>query len=337
MRSKAVCQRWLRVSAAVGLLSPVVAGAQDKAVRIDGSSTVFPVTEAVAEEFLRETQGRIRVTVGISGTGGGFKKLCRGEIDIADASRPIMKEEMEAARQAGIQYVELPICFDALTVAVNPANTWAASMTTAELKTIWEPAAQGKITHWNQVRPEWPNETLLLFGAGSDSGTFDYFTEAICGKAKSSRGDYTASEDDNVLVQGIEGNRFALGYIPYAYFEPNAGKMKAVAIDWDKDKEGPVLPSAQTVMQGKYNPLSRPLFLYVNRKSTERPEVKQFVEFYLTHAKNLASEVKYVALPDAAYEMCRERFRKLVVGTAFGGTPEVGLPIEEILKREPKQ
>src|SRR5918993_3596008 len=186
-------------------------------IDIDGSSSVYPITEAVAEEF-RFEHGDIRVTVGISGTGGGFKKFARGETDISDASRPILTEEIAQAKQNGIEFVELPVCFDALTVVVNPQNNWVTSMTVADLKKIWEPEAQGKITHWNQIRPEWPNEKIALFGAGSDSGTFDYFTEAIVGKAKSSRGDYTASEDDNVLVQGVEGNRYALGYIPYAYF-----------------------------------------------------------------------------------------------------------------------
>src|SRR5688572_14967204 len=201
-----------------GVTLAPAAGAQ--VIKIDGSSTVFPITEAVAEEFQISRRGKVRVTVGISGTGGGFKKFCRGEIDVSDASRPILKEEMDEAKKNGIEYVELPICFDALTVAVSPQNDWASTMTVAELKKIWEPAAQGKIVKWSDVRPDWPNEKLVLFGAGSDSGTFDYFTEAIVGKAKSSRGDYTASEDDNVLVQGIEGNKYALGYIPYAYYEP---------------------------------------------------------------------------------------------------------------------
>jgi len=205
-------------------------------IKIDGSSTVFPVTEAVAEEFQKEKQGKVNVTVGISGTGGGFKKFVRGEIDVADASRPIMSEEMAQARANGIEYVELPIAFDALTVVVNNQNNWVTSISVADLKKIWEPDAQGKITHWNQVRPEWPNEKIALFGAGSDSGTFDYFTEAIVGKAKASRGDYTASEDDNVLVQGVEGNKYALGYIPYAYYAPHSSRMKALAIEWEKNK-----------------------------------------------------------------------------------------------------
>jgi phosphate transport system substrate-binding protein len=316
------------------VLSPV--HAQTKLVKIDGSSTVYPATEAVAEEFQKAKKGAVNVTVGISGTGGGFKKFCRGETDISDASRPILKEEMELCKQNGIEYIELPVCFDALTVAVNPKNDWVKSITVAELKKMWEPEAQGTITHWNQIRPEWPKEKLLLFGAGSDSGTFDYFTEAITGKAKASRGDYTGSEDDNVLVQGIEGNEYALGYIPFAYYAPNANRMKALPVDWEKDSQGPVAPSMENVLKGIYNPLSRPLFIYVSRKAAERPEVKEFVEFYLKHGAELVAEVKYLPLPAKAYEMGMARFQKLQTGTGFGGVPEVGLPVEEILQREPK-
>lgn len=306
-------------------------------IKIDGSSTVFPITEAVAEEFQREQAGKVHVTVGISGTGGGFKKFVRGEIDVTDASRPILTEEMAQAKANGIEYIELPIAFDALTVVVNPQNDWVTSMTVAELKKIWEPEAQGKITHWNQIRPEWPNEKIALFGAGSDSGTFDYFTEAICGKPKASRGDYTASEDDNVLVQGVEGNKFALGYIPYAYFAPHSSRMKAVGIDWEKNKvKGPVSPSPENVLAGTYNPLSRPLFIYVSRKSMDKPAVKEFVDFYLKHVAVLAKEVKYLPLPETAYQMAITRVSSLQTGTGFGGIPEVGLPVEEILKRPPK-
>lgn len=312
------------------------AGSGRDIIKIDGSSTVYPTTEAVAEEFQKEKRGSVSVTVGISGTGGGFKKFCRAETDISDASRPILAEEMEVAKKNGVEFIELPICFDALTIAVHPDNDWADSITVSELKTMWEPSAQGKITRWNQVRPEWPDEDLVLFGAGSDSGTFDYFTEAVVGKAKASRGDYTGSEDDNVLVQGISGNKHALGYLPFAYYSPNADKIKAVAVDGEKGDDGPVRPSLENVLDGKYNPLSRPLFIYVNRKSAERRAVKDFVEFYLRHAKELTAEVEYLPLPDAAYEMALDRFRELRVGTGFGGVPEVGLAVEEILKREPK-
>ena len=302
-------------------------------IKIDGSSTVYPVTEAVAEEFQKAKRGKIKVTVGISGTGGGFKKFCRGETDISDASRPILKQEMEACKGAGIQYVELPVAFDALTVMVNPKNDWAPSMTVAELKKIWEPAAQGKITKWNQVRPNWPNAPLKLYGAGADSGTFDYFTEAITGKAKSSRGDFTASEDDNVLVQGIANDRNALGFFGFSYYVENQDKLKAVAIDGGK---GPVLPSAKTVEDGTYQPLSRPIFIYVNKKSAEKPEVKELVEFYLKNASNLVKQVKYVALPAKVYQIGLEHFQKGKIGTVFGGEAEVGVKIEDLLKREAK-
>jgi len=302
-------------------------------IKIDGSSTVYPVTEAVAEEFQKAKRGKIKVTVGISGTGGGFKKFCRGETDISDASRPILKQEMEACKGAGIQYVELPVAFDALTVMVNPKNDWAPSMTVAELKKIWEPAAQGKITKWNQVRPNWPNAPLKLYGAGADSGTFDYFTEAITGKAKSSRGDFTASEDDNVLVQGIANDRNALGFFGFSYYVENQDKLKAVAIDGGK---GPVMPSAKAVEDGTYQPLSRPIFIYVNKKSAEKSEVKEFVEFYLKNAANLVKQVKYVALPAKVYQIGLEHFQKGKIGTVFGGEAEVGVKIEDLLKREAK-
>lgn len=311
-------------------------GGSPSVIKVDGSSTVAPVSEAVAEEFQKK-HANIKVTVGTSGTGGGFKKFCRGETDISDASRPILKQEMEEAKKNNIEYIELPICFDALTVAVHPQNDWCDSITVEELKKIWEPSAQGKITHWNQVREGWPNEKLVLFGAGTDSGTFDYFTEAVVGKAKSCRGDFTASEDDNILVTGIEGNKYSLGFIPYAYFEPHKAKMKAVGVQWSKNKvKDPVLPSEQTVLEGTYNPLSRPLFIYVNKKAADRPEVQQFVEYYLTNGSKLAKEVKYVPLPAKAYEIGLERFKKREVGSGFGGTQEVGLPIEDILKRVPK-
>lgn len=312
-------------------LSGLPASAQ--IVQIDGSSTVYPVTEAVAEEFQKAKRGKIKVTVGISGTGGGFKKFCRGETNISDASRPILKQEMETCRQAGVQYIELPVAFDALTIMVNPKNNWVDSMKVAELKTIWEPAAQGKITKWNQVRSDWPDRPLKLYGAGADSGTFDYFTEAIVGKAKASRGDFTASEDDNVLVQGIANDRNALGFFGYAYYAENTDKLKAVAIDSGK---GPVLPSEKSVLDGTYQPLSRPIYIYVSKKSADKPEVRDFVEFYLKNASSLVKQVKYVPLPAQAYRVGLERFKKGKAGTAFGGEAEVGVKIDELLKREPK-
>jgi phosphate transport system substrate-binding protein len=306
---------------------------ETRVVRLDGSSTVFPVSEAVAEEF-KKAKG-INVTVGISGTGGGFKKFCRGEIDISDASRPILTEELTEARNNGIEFIELPICFDALTVVVNPKNDWVNEITVEELKKIWEPSAQAKITRWNQINASWPDQKLTLFGAGTDSGTYDYFTEAVVGKAKSCRGDFNASEDDNVLVTGIENDVHALGFIPYAYYEPHKTKLKALAIKTKADAKG-VLPSKETVLDGSYTPLSRPLFIYVNKKSLAKSDVRQFVEFYLANVGKLCQEVKYVPLPDKAYEIGKERVQQQQTGSAFGGVPEVGLPIEEILKKTPK-
>src|SRR6187455_1783152 len=245
------------------LISALPRVAKAQIVQVDGSSTVFPITEAVAEEFQKAKKNKVKVTVGIAGTGGGFKKFCRGETDVSDASRPILKAEMDECKKNGIEYMELPVAYDALTVVVNPKNTFIKSLTVAELKKIWEPGAQGKITHWKQVNPAWPNAPLKLFGAGSDSGTFDYFTEAICGKAKASRGDFTASEDDNVLVQGISGDKNALGYFGYAYYAENKDKLKAVPIVNPKTSK-PVGPGPATVVDGSYQPLSRPIFIYVN-------------------------------------------------------------------------
>jgi phosphate transport system substrate-binding protein len=315
------------------LLGALPALAQQR-ITIDGSSTVFPVSEAVAEEFQKASKGKVHVTVGISGTGGGFKKFCRGESDISNASRPILESEMKACRDAGVKYIELPVAYDALTVAVSPKNDWVKSITVAELKKMWEPAAQGKITRWNQIRPDWPDAEFKLYGPGADSGTFDYFTEAVVGKSKSSRGDFTASEDDNVLVQGVANDKNALGYFGYAYYAENPGKLTAVAIDEGKGKP-PVLPSARTVENGTYNPLSRPIFIYVKESAADQPHIKQFVEFYLTKGRTLIREVKYIPLPDQAYKISLDRFKAKQVGTAFGGKPEVGLPIEEILNRKP--
>jgi phosphate transport system substrate-binding protein len=312
-----------------------VTSARAQRVKIDGSSTVYPVTEAVAEEFQVKKKGAVKVTVGISGTGGGFKKFCRGEIDISNASRPILKKEMDDCKATGVQYIEVPVAFDALTVVINPQNAFLKSITVAELKKMWEPAAQGKITKWNQINAAWPDAPLKLFGAGSDSGTFDYFTEATVGKAKASRGDYTASEDDNVLVQGVARDKNAIGYFGYAYFAENQDKLKAVPVV-AKDGAPAVGPSEKTVEDGSYQPLSRPIFIYVNAKSLQRAEVKEFVEFYLKNAAALVKEVKYIALPARAYTLASEHVAKGKMGTVFGGTAEVGVTIEELLKREAK-
>lgn len=328
-------QRSLIVATLAGTASafaPQAAVAQQ--IKIDGSSTVFPIMEAVAEEFQISKRGKVRVTVGIAGTGGGFKKFCRGETDISNASRPILAEEMELCRKAGVRYIELPVAFDALTVVVNPKNSWVKTLTVAELKRIWEPAAQGRITRWNQVRAGFPNQPIMLFGPGADSGTFDYFTEAVNGKAKATRGDYTASEDDNTLVQGVENNVNALGYFGYAYYVPHKDKMTAVGINNGK---ATVLPSEANVINGTYNPLSRPLFIYVRDTAASRPEVQEFINFMLTKGGPLVREVGYVALPQEAYAQAAGHFKARRLGTVFGGHPEVGVTIKELLAREAKQ
>ena len=287
-------------------------------ITVDGSSTVFPVTEAVAEEFQKQNRGT-QVTVGRSGTGGGFQKFCRGETAVSNASRPIASAEMDACQKAGIDYIELPIAYDGMAVVVNPKNSWAPSMTVAELKKLWSPDAQNKITRWNQVRASWPDQEIHLFGAGVDSGTFDYFTEVINGKAKVSRGDYTSSEDDNILVQGVAGDQNALGYMGLAYFEENKDKLKLVSID-DEDPAngaGPIAPSAATVRDGTYRPLSRPIFIYVATSALSRPEVQKFIEYYVTSASPLVSEVGYVPLTDAEQKLVQQRFAAKTTGTMF--------------------
>jgi phosphate transport system substrate-binding protein len=303
-------------------------------VKVDGSSTVFPVTEAVAEDFQKAKKQKVKVTVGISGTGGGFKKFCRGETDVSNASRPILKAEMADCAKAGIEYVELPVAFDALTVVINPKNTFIKQLTVAEMKKMWEPAAQGKVTRWNQVNPAWPDQPMKLFGPGADSGTFDYFTEAVVGKSKSSRGDFTASEDDNVLVTGVSRDVNGLGYFGYAYYVENKDKLKAVPIVNEKGQA--VEPSMEAVEKGTYTPLARPIFIYVNVKSLGKPEVKEFVEYYMKNGGKLAREVKYVPLPEKAYAMAWDHVQKVKKGTVFGGVAEVGVTIEELLKREAK-
>lgn len=322
----------LAIAAAVAGAAPAIA--QQQIVKIDGSSTVFPVTEAVAEDFQKAKKQQIKVTVGISGTGGGFKKFCRNEIDISNASRPILKAEMADCAKAGIEYIELPVAFDALTVVVNPKNAFIKSLTVAELKKMWEPAAQGKVMRWNQVNPAWPDQPLKLFGAGADSGTFDYFTEAIVGKSKSSRGDFTASEDDNVLVTGVSRDANALGFFGFAYYVENKDKLRAVPIVNEKGQA--VEPSMEAVLKGSYQPLARPIFIYINAKSLAKPEVKEFVQYYMTHGAKLAREVKYVPLPEIAYTTGWDHVQKGKKGTVFGGVAEVGVTIEELLKREAK-
>jgi phosphate transport system substrate-binding protein len=333
---KKMSQKVLSMLAGLGVLvSFCQAHAQSPVIKIDGSSTVYPITEGVAEEFQKAKKGAVKVTVGISGTGGGFKKFCRGEIDISDASRPILKKEMDACKENGISYIELPVAYDGLAVVVNPKNTWATCMTVEQLKEVWKPESQGKKLNWSELDSKWPKEEIRLCGPGSDSGTFDYFTEAVVGKAKSQRGDYLASEDDNVLVQFAQREKGALCYFGLSYVEENKGKIKAVPIKNPKTGKC-VLPTLETVKSGEYQPLSRPLFIYISTKSLERPEVKEFVEFYIKQAGKISKQVGYIPLPDKAYELVKKRFEKRQVGTVFGGEPEVGLTIDELLKREAK-
>ncbi|MBN8544270.1 MAG: PstS family phosphate ABC transporter substrate-binding protein [Alphaproteobacteria bacterium] len=301
-------------------------------IAIDGSSTAYPITEAVAEEFQLEQKGAAAVTVGIAGTGGGFKRFCKGDIDITQASRPISEAEMLACKTSGIEYIELPIALDALTVAVSPKNKTLECITIAQLKKIWEPSAQGTVLTWKDVDTSWPDVRLNLYGAGSDSGTFDYFTEATVGKAKASRGDYTASENDNVIVTGIANDPFALGYIPYSYYSGNAAQLKPLKVDGGK---GCVLPSIEAAQDGSYSPLSRPLFLYVSKQSADTNiGVRDFIHYYLTKGQPLVTEVHYLPLPAEVYTKLLARFEARTTGTVFGGHAAIGVSIHDIIERE---
>lgn len=304
-------------------------------IRADGSSTVFPIAEAVAEEFQKENRDA-KVTVGISGTGGGFKKLCSGEVDIANASRPVKPSEVELCAKNGIEFVELPVAYDGIAIVVNRENDWATSITVEELKKMWEPGAQGKVTRWSDVRKGWPDTELRLYGAGVDSGTYDYFTEAIVQKEHSSRGDYTSSEDDNVIVQGVANDKNALGFFGYAYYGENKDKLKLVPVDDGKEENGAgaVAASPETVSDGTYQPLSRPIFVYVARKSLERPEIAAFMKFFLANSKELVPEVGYIALPDTAYTLAQKRVDARTTGSLFGGKgSQVGVSIEQLLSK----
>lgn len=303
-------------------------------VEVDGSSTVHVLNQAVTEEF-KDNYFDVDVSLKSSGTGGGFKRFVTGELDITGASRPIKTEEIELAKKNGVEYIELPVCFDALTVAVNAENNWLDSITVDELKKMWEAAAEEKITKWNQVNPKWPNEELALFGAGPDSGTFEYFTEAICKEKGNHRKDYGGNENDNVIITNIEGDKKAIGYIPFAYYVEHDKTLKALAIDWKADDDqGPVLPSVENVIKGIYNPLARPLFIYVNRKSADKPAVMAFVNFYIENAGDLAGEVQYIPLPDEAYSTVKQRWESRKTGTVFGGKAAVGMKLEDIVKAE---
>jgi len=336
-----ITQKW---SLALGLLAVTaslatslssctqVESKQPSLIQIDGSDTVYPVTQAISKAFHKAQTSKVQVKVSFSGTGGGFKKFCTGQTDINDASRPILAEEMATCRQAGVRFMELPIAFDALTVVVNPQNDWAKDITIKELQAMWSPDAQGKTTRWNQIRASWPNRPLSLYGPSQNNGTFDYFTEATVGQVKASRSDYIANTDYNLVAQGVSKDPNALGYFGYAYYQANRGKLKALAIDNGK---GPVLPSRQTVEKAQYQPLSRPLFIYVNIKSAQdKPEVKDFVDFYLQNAPTIASSVGYVPLPDEAYHLDYLHFSSGKVGTVFAGKPQLDLTISKLLRKQ---
>ena len=310
--------------------APAVASNLSGNITIDGSSTVAPISKAVAEDFAKSNP-KVKVPVGTSGTGGGFKKFCAGDIDIANASRPIKSKEAEDCKKAGVEFIELPVAVDGLSVVVNKQNTFAKCLTVPELKKMWEPDAEGKITTWDQVRSDFPKEQIALFGAGADSGTFDYFTEAINGKSKVIRKDYQPSEDDNITVKGIQGNKNAIGFFGVAYFEENAKTLTAVEVDGGK---GCVAPTAENINSGKYTPLSRPLFIYVNKKSFARPEVKAFVEYYFKDIK-VVKEVGYVPLPSDALPKVMERLSSVKTGSTFMDAP-AGVPVAELLAKDLK-
>ena len=318
------------------LAPPVALNTLSGTIAVDGSSTVFPVSEAMAEEFQKATGGKVRVTVGISGTGGGFKKFCAGETDISDASRPIQKAEIDQCKAAGVEFVELPVAFDGLSIMVSPRNTFVDCMKVSELKKMWEPEAQVTVTRWNQIRPEWPNQEIRLYGAGADSGTFDYFTDAVNGKEKASRGDYTASEDDNVLVQGISNDPNALGYFGFAYYEENADKLKLLGVDAEKGA-GCIKPTAESIRDGSYSPLSRPLFIYAKKTSLDRPEVREFLRFYLNadSSPKLIDQVGYIAFPPPYYQQALQRLNAVQTGTVFPGGSQLGVKLEDLFSRTP--
>jgi len=330
-------KRWQYAVGVVGGIAAMAgpALAQDT-IQIDGSSTVYPITEAMAEEFQLAGGGKYRVTVGISGTGGGFKKFCRGETHISDASRPIKESERAACAEAGIEFIELPVALDALTVMVNPGNDWVDHLTVDELKKVWEPGAQGVVDNWSQVREGFPDRPLTLYGPGVDSGTYDYFTEAVVGEEGASRGDFTASEDDNVLVQGVASDPNALGFFGLAYYVENQDKLKAVPIQPPAGGD-PIAPSVDAARDGSYQPLSRPIFIYVSKQAADEMEaVQQFVEFYLDpkNAEVLVEEVGYVPLPTEAYELALRNFRERHIGTAFAGGSQVGVAVQDLLQAE---
>ncbi len=304
-------------------------------IKIDGSSTVYPITQAVVDAYKNEKGGDTDITLRVSGTSGGFREFCEGKTDISNASRPIHNNEMAMCNRYNTRYLELPIAFDAITVVVNPKNTWANSLTTEELKTMWQTSAEGKIKNWQQIRSNFPNLPLNLYGPGTDSGTFDYFTEAIVGKEGDSRLDYVKTEDDLIIVQAVKQDVNGLGYLGIAYYEKNADGLRAVAID-DRGK-GAVLPSRENVEKAQYHPLSRPLFIYVNLQASQsNPALKEFVEFYLKKAPKVVTDVGYVPLPEEGYHLAKVTFYNGEAGTVFDGKSQIDITIAELLRKKAK-
>ena len=325
------CKKTSGTADEVGAPSAAGTSAPSSVIAIDGSSTVFPITQAVAEEYQKVSGAKI--AVGVSGTGGGFKKFCKKEIAISGASRPVKPSEVEMCKASGVEFIELPVAYDGLAVVVHIENDWVDQMTVEELKKLWAPEAQDKIKKWSQVRPGWPDKEIHLFGPGIDSGTYDYFTKAIVGKEHASRGDFTSSEDDNVLVQGISTDKLALGFFGFAYYEENKDTLKLVPINDGNDENGAgaVAPSRETVEGGTYQPLSRPVFIYVSKEAAQREEIKGFVSFYLNEGAKLIGEVGYIALPEEAYGLVQKRFSNGTTGTLFEAGSKVGVTVEKLL------
>ncbi len=322
----------IAIAATLSSCSGGVVSEQNPPIKIDGSSTVYPITQVVVEDFKTNKGNGAEIDVDFSGTGGGFKKFCGEQTDISNASRPISTAEMAACKQAGVAYIELPIAFDGLTVVVNPANNWLDSISLEELNAIWSPAAEKTVTRWNQVQASLPDRPLNLYGPGEASGTYDYFTEAVVGDAGESRQDYLASEDDTIIVQGVKQDPNALGYLGLSYYEANQEEIKAVAID---SGDGAVLPSRETVEAGEYQPLSRPLFIYINSRAAQKNSaLKEFVEFYLEKAPEVVSQVGYVPLPEDGYQLTKIHFQRGKVGTVFEGKSAFNLTIGELLRKQ---